>query len=87
MKEIIKIIQILLLFSITIFAEIDTLVLQNGNAGYEGCEDRSLFQMKKSSPESKWAGSMTGTFPEMAVHGEEANDGETPKLAFGQLIC
>lgn len=87
MIKIIILIQTLLLLSITVFAELDTLVMQNGSDGYDGCEDRSIFQFKKSSPESKWGGSMAGTFPEMAVHGEEANDGETPKLAFGQLIC
>lgn len=77
----------IVLMSYSVFAEDTTIILQNGLDNYTGCQDRSLFEKKLRSDESKWAGSMAGTFPEMNVHNIEANDGECEKLAFGQLIC
>lgn len=47
MKTVLNTLLFLLLKTTLIFAEVDTLVLQNGASGYEGCEDRSIFQFKK----------------------------------------
>lgn len=87
MKKFLQSVMPIAVLTTTLFAKEAIITLQNGLDKYSGCQDRSLFEKKVSTAESKWAGAMAGAYPEMKVHGIEANSGDCEKLALGQLVC
>lgn len=73
--------------SMSLGEQIDTLVLQNGLDGYDGCEDRSLFQIKTKGEGGSWGGASYAAFPRKPYHTEDASEGDNAHLAFGSFLC